>query len=106
VLDAAERTLAAAVDPAWFTTDTLARLDQVLATGTAEAGSAAGLGRALAAAGRTQPTILTALTDPVHPTEAAWVLEPLTTAPRGSLVSRCGGGEFVPVTRAPVGGNG
>jgi hypothetical protein len=77
VLDAAERTLAAA-----------------------------GLGRALAAAGCTQPTILTALTDPVHPTEVAWVLELLTTAPRGSLVRRCGGGEFVPVTRAPVGGNG
>ncbi|MEV0681603.1 hypothetical protein AB0I60_34285 [Actinosynnema sp. NPDC050436] len=70
LLDHARRTLA--VDPAW----TAAVPRDASPEGTA---------RALAAAGCDHPTLLRALTEPVHPAETAWVLELLTGRPRDLL---------------------
>ncbi|CCH29096.1 hypothetical protein ABZ816_36070 [Actinosynnema sp. NPDC047251] len=76
LLDHAERTLAAAVDPAWAA---------ALPADTTP-GNAAEVARALKAAGCANRIVLRALTDPVHPAETAWVLELVTGAPRGSLL--------------------
>lgn len=45
------------------------------------------LGRALAAAGYDHPVVLRGLIDPVHPAEACWLLELITSAPQGSLIT-------------------
>lgn len=85
-LAAAERTLARAVEPRWLANAYApAVLDRAIAD--RDPAAATELAAALAKAGCTNATILSALTDPVHPTERSWVLELLSTAPRGRLVS-------------------
>ncbi|GAA0244342.1 hypothetical protein GCM10010492_49520 [Saccharothrix mutabilis subsp. mutabilis] len=85
LLDQAERTLAAAVDPAWLEPLAVGKLLDRAVTDRDPA-AAPELARTLADAGCANRTILTALTDPVHPAEPAWVLELLSTAPRGALL--------------------
>ncbi|MFI9817119.1 hypothetical protein [Saccharothrix variisporea] len=84
-LDQAERTLAAAVDPTWLEPLAVGKLlDRAIAD--RDPTAAPELGRTLADLGCANPTILTALTAPVHPAETTWVLELLSTAPRGTLL--------------------
>ncbi|MBB5960027.1 hypothetical protein FHS29_006649 [Saccharothrix tamanrassetensis] len=85
MLDQAERTLAAAVDPRWFADIAVARLlDRAVAD--RDLTAAPELGRALVDAGCGNLVVLGGLTEPVHPAETWWVLELLSTAPRGALL--------------------
>lgn len=86
LLAEAEQTLATAVDPRWLDATVAKLLDWIVAD--ADLSAVPDLADALDAAGCQHPTILRALSDPVDLIETFWVLELLTTAPRGLLVAR------------------
>jgi hypothetical protein len=85
LIDQAERTLGAAIDPAWLEPLAVGKLLDRAVTDR-DPTAAPELARMLTDAGCANRTVLAALTDPIHPAETAWVLELLSTAPRGTLL--------------------
>ena len=85
VLGRAQQIVDDAVDPRWRAVPEVARaLSRI--TANRDLTHAAELGQRLAAAGCDNTVILSALADPVHPSETCWVLELLTGARPGSLM--------------------
>jgi hypothetical protein len=86
LLGQAERTVATAIDSRWLTDRGAAKLLDRAVAGR-DLSAAPELADALATAGCDNKTVLSALADPIDTLETLWVLELLTTAPRGSLVA-------------------
>jgi hypothetical protein len=85
VLGRAQQIINDAVDPTWRDVPAVAHTLSHI-TANRDMTHAAELGQRLAAAGCDNPVILSALADPVHPSETCWVLELLTGARPGSLM--------------------